>query len=85
MVIGWSCCALMLIILSLHTIPEPYWCRDENGKYIETDPATKEVTGYVPCNHCHRVPVLLALYLVCYLPVRLSLPLSAVLPSLTAV
>ena len=36
MCIGWSFCFAMLLILSCQTLPDPYWCRDENGEYITT-------------------------------------------------
>lgn len=46
MVIGWSLCCCMLIFLSTHTLPQPYYCRDEAGEYV------KKVNGTeaVPCN-----------------------------------
>jgi len=48
MVGGWSLCAIMLVCLSMYTIPPPYWCRDADGEYIKSDPVTGEVAE--PCN-----------------------------------
>ena len=36
MVIGWSVCTLCLLVLHFRALPDPYWCRDENGEYITT-------------------------------------------------
>eukprot|EP00658_Telonema_sp_P-2_P082220 TRINITY_DN8636_c0_g1_i2.p1 TRINITY_DN8636_c0_g1~~TRINITY_DN8636_c0_g1_i2.p1 ORF type:complete len:241 (+),score=46.49 TRINITY_DN8636_c0_g1_i2:124-846(+) len=35
MVIGWSLCSVMMIVLSMHTIPDPYYCRDDDGNYTK--------------------------------------------------
>merc|ERR1719331_2806221 len=40
MVIGWALCCAMLVFLSAHALPEPYYCF-VNGTYLEEDP---------PCN-----------------------------------
>jgi len=40
MVIGWALCCAMLVFLSTHTLPEPYYCF-VNGTYLEEEP---------PCN-----------------------------------
>lgn len=48
MVGGWGMCAVMLVCLSMYTIPPPYWCQDEDGSFIKTDPETGDTA--VPCN-----------------------------------
>lgn len=52
MVIGWSFCALMLIILWQTPLPPPYWCVDnETGKYIkETVDSTGRRVAATPCH-----------------------------------
>ena len=40
-------CAVMLVGLSFHTIPPPYWCQDSDGNYIEENPDGSAAT---PCN-----------------------------------
>ena len=36
-------CSFFMIVLSLHTIPEPYWCLDEDGNYLDQqDPCNPE-------------------------------------------
>lgn len=27
-------CSFMMIVLALHTLPPPYWCRDDDGNYL---------------------------------------------------
>lgn len=52
MVLGWALCCAMLVFLSTHTLPEPYYCRDEAGEYIKM--ITNKTTGVEehapPCN-----------------------------------
>ena len=51
MCIGWSFCCAMLLILSMQKLPEPYWCRDEDGEYITTvTSAEGKNTAAEPCN-----------------------------------
>jgi len=51
MCIGWSFCCVMLVLLSMQTLPEPYWCRDEDGEYITTvTSADGKKTAAEPCN-----------------------------------
>ena len=51
MCIGWSFCCVMLVLLSMQTLPEPYWCRDEDGEYITTvTSADGKNTAAEPCN-----------------------------------
>ena len=35
LIIGWSICSLGLIILSMYSIPDPYYCRDDRGYYTK--------------------------------------------------
>lgn len=52
MVLGWALCCAMLVFLSTHTLPEPYYCRNEAGEYIKM--ITNKTTGVEehapPCN-----------------------------------
>ena len=51
MCIGWAFCCVMLVLLSMQTLPEPYWCRDEDGEYITTvTSADGKKTAAEPCN-----------------------------------
>lgn len=49
MVIGWFICAIFLIILYFKELPEPYYCRNINGKYNKTiepcNPEAKNMGG----------------------------------------
>lgn len=51
MILGWCLCAAMLGVLWSQPLPPPYWCIDDNGKYITHhtfDDGTKEPAK--PCN-----------------------------------
>lgn len=52
MMIGWSLCAIALIILGCTPLPDPYWCVDEaTGKYIQKVTLPDGTTDAAePCN-----------------------------------
>jgi len=51
MVIGWTCCAAMLLVLFMTDLPKPYWCQDEAGNFITTqETADGSVKAAEPCN-----------------------------------
>ena len=51
MCIGWTFCCVMLVLLSMQPLPEPYWCRDDDGEYITTvTSADGKSHAAEPCN-----------------------------------
>jgi len=50
MVMGWTVCAAMLVVLWRTPLPPPYWCQDASGQYITTN-GTDAHGG--PCKQCH--------------------------------
>ena len=50
MILGWTLCFMFLIILATRPLPEPYYCRDENGNFLKTskpcNPNAKESGGF---------------------------------------
>ena len=53
MVIGWTLCCAVLLILAIQPLPEPYWCvSNETGEFITEikDPATGDTTPATPCS-----------------------------------
>ena len=51
MCIGWTFCFVMLLILSMQTLPDPYWCRGDDGEYITTvTNADGQKEAAEPCN-----------------------------------
>jgi MFS family permease len=47
MVIGWACCAMMLVVLAMTPLPGPYWCRNATTGEADFDSP--------PCNPHSRV------------------------------
>jgi hypothetical protein len=51
MVIGWSFCAAMLLLLALQPLPPPYWCIGEDGRYTKQRTAPDGTTHAAePCH-----------------------------------
>lgn len=51
MVIGWSICAIMLLVIYSVELPAPYWCRDAEGRYIRKQTLPDGSTAAAaPCN-----------------------------------
>lgn len=51
MLLGWAFCGCMLLLLSMQTLPPPYWCVGPDGRYVThtEGPGGRKVAAQ-PCN-----------------------------------
>jgi uncharacterized membrane protein YgcG len=70
MVLGWTICTLMLVVLYFEELPPPYWCVDDDGDYIKKRPGlgplqmANESVVAEPCNpHAAKTGGKYALYM----------------------